>query len=360
VATSRRRDLEATRTRVRGCLATHLGVPDVEVSELAVPRAGYSNETMYFRASWHESGRRRTEDLVLRIEPTDHQLFVRPDAMSQARMMTALARHPGVPAPRIWFTEPDPAILGSPFFVMQKTPGRIPGDVPSWHATGWTRDLPPADRARLYDNGLAALVALHRIDWRDGFGFLADPGDPGDAGALDRYLADLVQWYEWCGPSRRYGAETLDEAMAHLLDRRPADPTEGVVWGDARVGNIIFSDDLAVAAVLDWESTTLGPPGIDLGWWLMFEEFLCEAQGLDRLEGVPGRQETIDRYRALGGPPVADVEYYELLACTVLTLINSRLADLLIASGRLPEHVASEYPLRVVGMARRRLDALLL
>ena len=71
------------------------------------------------------------------------------------------------------------------------------------------------------------------------------------------------------------------------------DPGEGVVWGDARVGNMCFADDLSVAALFDWEGATTGPPGIDLGWWLMFDRYLCEAQRSQRLDGIPGREQTI-------------------------------------------------------------------
>ncbi|HEY6623028.1 MAG TPA: hypothetical protein VIX85_04290, partial [Acidimicrobiales bacterium] len=103
---------------------------------------------------------------------------------------------------------------------------------------------------------------------------------------------------------------------------------------------------------------TLGPPGIDLGWWLMFEDFLCEAQGLDRLDGVPDRAGIIARYHELGGADVDDVDWYELVACVVMTLINSRLADLLVAGGQVPERVAATYPMRTVEMTRLRLAAL--
>jgi aminoglycoside phosphotransferase (APT) family kinase protein len=352
-----------TRVETRGALHLWLserlrqdGCRDVQFGELSQPDAGYSGRTFFVRASWRGvDGAAREHDLVFRIQSPDQQLFVAPDALRQARTMRGLAGCPGVPVPGIWFTEPDDGVLGAPFYVMERVPGRVPGDVPSWHAKGWTVDLRPLDRATLYDNALAALAALHRVDRRPALEFLAEPGS---GTALDRYLARLEQWYEWCGPSRRFGAETLDAAMTHVLDHRPADPAEGVVWGDARVGNMCFADDLSVAALFDWETATLGPPGIDLGWWLMFESYLCEAQGLKRLGGVPGREATIARYRQLGGAPVTDIDYYELLAGVVMTLISSRLADVLVENGRVPAEIAARYPLRAVGLARESLERL--
>jgi aminoglycoside phosphotransferase (APT) family kinase protein len=329
------------------------GCQDVRLAGLSQPDAGYSGKTIFAEATWTApDGGRRQAELVFRVQTSDQQLFVAPDALRQARVMSALAGLPGVPVPEIRFTETDPQVLGAPFYVMDRVRGRVPGDVPSWHRKGWTVDLSPADRARLHDNGLAALAALHRVDWRDGFGFLEPAGQ---GSALDRYLAQLERWYEWCAPSRRFGPDILAAGLRHVLDHRPSDPAEGVVWGDARVGNMCFADDLSVAALFDWEGATIGPPGIDLGWWLMFERYLCEAQGLRRLDGVPGRAETIARYQELGGAPVPDIDYYELLAAVVMTLITSRLADVLVETGRVTPDIAAVYPTRAVGLVAESL-----
>jgi aminoglycoside phosphotransferase (APT) family kinase protein len=332
------------------------GGGDVAIGELGSPDAGYSGKTLFAPATWTDAeGVHHAEELVVRIQQSDHQLFVAPDALRQARTMQALERTPGVPVPRILYTEPDVSVLGEPFYVMVRVRGRVPGDVPSWHARGWTVELSTEERARLHDNGLAALVALHRAPVTGELGFLAEPGQ---GTALERYLSRLERWYEWCGPSRRFDPETLAQGLRYLLDHAPDDRAEGVVWGDARPGNICFADDLSVAALFDWETATTGPPGIDLGWWLMFERFLCEAQGLTRLPGVPGREGTIARYVELGGAQVPQIDYYELLAAVVMTLISSRLADVLVQSGKAPERFASVFPLRAVGQVRESLDRL--
>jgi aminoglycoside phosphotransferase (APT) family kinase protein len=334
------------------------GCRDVRLGDLAQPDAGYSGRTIFATASWTSpDGGQCAHELVFRVQTADQQLFVAPDALRQALTMAGLAGQPGVPVPRIWFTEADPAVLGAPFYVMDRVRGRVPGDVPSWHRKGWAVDLSPAQRARLHDNGLAALVALHQVDWRPRLGFLATDG-PGSA--LDRYLLQLARWYDWCGPSRRFGPEVLAAGLRHVLEYRPDDPAEGVVWGDARVGNMCFADDLSVAALFDWETATTGPAGIDLGWWLMFERYLCEAQGLRRLDGVPGREETIARYRTLGGAAIPGIDYYELLAGVVMTLITSKLADVLVAGGRVTPDIAAIYPNRAVALVSEslaRLDA---
>jgi aminoglycoside phosphotransferase (APT) family kinase protein len=355
VAVAAKRNIDETKIAVGRWLAGRLGADGVDITDVSLPKAGYSNETIFLTARWSDESGPRVDRLVLRVEPTGHQLFVQPDVMLQAKMLTALRQHPGTPAPRVWFTEPDPSILGAPFFIMERTEGRIPGDVPSWHAKGWTAELSPVEARRLHDEGLKALVALHSIDWRDGFEFL----DRGRSGrSLAAYLEELGQIWAWAESSRQFDADVLETCYRYLIENPPDDPGEGIVWGDARMGNLMFDDDLHVVAMFDWETATIGPPGIDLGWWLMFDEFLSEAQGIPRLSGLGSRDEIVARYVELGGSPVPDIDYYELLACVVLSLVNSRLAVLLMQNQKVPEAIAAEYATRVIQMGARRLAIL--
>jgi aminoglycoside phosphotransferase (APT) family kinase protein len=349
------RDIERTRAEVGAWLAARLGVGRVDIGAVSFPKAGFSNETIFLTARWQDAGQTHTEELVLRIEPTSHQLFVKPDALFQAAMMTALGEHDGTPVPRIWFTEPDASILGAPFFLMERTSGRIPADVPSYHVKGWVTELAPSQVSRLYDSGIAVLAALHRIDWRDGFEFL----DQGRAGrAWPAYLEELGKWYSWAAPSRIFDAEVLDEAYRYIIGHAPHAAAEGIVWGDARVGNMMFSDEQQVVAMFDWETATLGPPEIDLGWWLMFEDFLASAQGVASLEGTPGRAEIISRYERASGRQVADIDYYQLLACVVMSLINSRLGRLLMENHGMSDERAGEWARRTIRMAGDLLDVI--
>src|SRR5437870_7756662 len=211
MASGRKRDLGVTRGALEDWFSARLDPKDVRVSELSIAKAAFSNQTVLGRLEWTDSGDQPHEiRFVVRIQPTDHQVYLKPDAMFQSRVMRELSRHPGVPVPTVLFDEPDPAILGSPFFVMKHVEGRIPADVPlGWHASGWTTKRTPDERGRLYDNGLTVLVALHAIDWHDGLAFL-DQAGPGTA--LDRYLAHVDRWYEWSEPSHRFGTDVIDAA----------------------------------------------------------------------------------------------------------------------------------------------------
>jgi aminoglycoside phosphotransferase (APT) family kinase protein len=331
---------------------------DFEISDFSAPDAGYSGKTVFLTASWTgPDGDRVRTDLVLRMQATDHQLFTTPDAPRQAEIMRRLGHTtPAVAVPEIVLVERDASVLGAPFYLMRRVAGRTPSDVPSWHKRGWTTELSAADRELLVDNAIQSLVTLHQIDDPEVLDHLR--GDPATGTtSLQRYLDNLLGWYEWARADLVVGAEVLEHAFEVITTRAPDTDREGVVWGDARVGNMSFADDMTVAALFDWETATTGPPEIDLGWWLMFERFLCEALGFTRLPGVPDDNETIRRYLQFGGTIDGDMAYYKLVAAFVLSLINNRLAVLLARDG-LDVAVAHSYPTTVVGLVEEYLAEL--
>jgi aminoglycoside phosphotransferase (APT) family kinase protein len=335
---------------------TPAGVSTFDISKFSAPPAGYSGRTLFFTATWTDAtGGQHAEDLVLRAQADDHQLFTVPDAPRQAEVVQRLGAQ-GIPVPDVVGIERDASILGSPFYLMRRVRGRTPSDVPSWHKRGWAVDLSPAERGLLCDNGLRALVDVHRVDDADTLRFLRGEGDPSRT-ALRRYLDKLEGWYEWCRADLAVGADTLAQALRVIVDSAPHTNTETVVWGDARVGNMCFGDDLSVVALFDWETAGTGPPDIDLGWWLMFERFLCESLGFTRLPGVPDDDETVGRYLDFGGSLTGDIAYYQLVAAFVLSLINNRLARLLVRDG-LDATTAQSYPRASVELVERYLAAL--
>ncbi|WP_431839514.1 phosphotransferase family protein [Gordonia hongkongensis] len=330
---------------------------DFEISDLSAPDAGYSGKTVFLTATWTDpAGNRRRADLVLRMQASDHQLFTTPDAPRQAEIMKRLGRTARVAVPEIVCIERDSSILGAPFYLMRRVRGRTPSDVPSWHKRGWTTELSTPERELLYDNAIESLVAVHQVDDPDVLDFLREASATGSTG-LARYLDNLRRWYEWALPDLAVGAETLARAFDAIMTGAPTTDREGVVWGDARVGNMCFADDMSVAALFDWETATTGPPEIDLGWWLMFEEFLCEALGFIRPAGILDSEATLRRYVELGGRVDGDIGYYKLLAAFVLSLINNRLAILLARDG-LDMEIARRYPTTVVGLVDRYLTEL--
>jgi len=327
-----RRDdaLASIHQRIDAWLQARPDISDPSILEIEVPASGRSNETVRCRIRWTDaSGHEVEPEVVVRVQPASDGLYPDTDITRQAAILTALAEA-GAPVPAVLWTEVSPSSEEPSFFVMTHVHGRVPQDVPSPHAAGWTTELSPDQRRRLHEAGLDALAQLHAIDPH------ALPGlaRPGRGSALERHLAWLARWHEWAARGRDLGL--LDDALHHLLHERPATDTTTVVWGDARPGNILYRDDCSVAALVDFEAAGFGPPEIDVGWWLMFEEFLTDAQQVAILEGFLDRDATIRHYEGASGRQLRDLEYYEIMAALSFAIIMLRFADREIDAGRLP------------------------
>jgi aminoglycoside phosphotransferase (APT) family kinase protein len=152
---------------------------------------------------------------------------------------------------------------------------------------------------------------------------------------LDQELSFYRGYFAWASEGARN--QVIESAFEWLESHRPAEVGPTVLsWGDARIGNMIFADDLSVAGVLDWEMAALGRPEQDLGWWLFMHRQHTEGFGLPHPEGFPTRTEVIARYEDLTGRSVCDLEYYEVLAALRGAVIMVRLARLMIDAGLLP------------------------
>lgn len=307
---------------------------DVTVTDVSVPGAGgLSNETVLFTANWRDADGEQTRGMVARVQPDGPGVFPDYDLAKEAAVITALANHSSVPVPQVYFFEDDPAVFGAPFLVMQRIDGRIPADDPPFTAAGWVLDLTPDQRRQMWHNSLDVLAQIHSVDWSAvGLDFLDTPENHS---GLDAGLAQWRRTFEWAAEGEPN--PTIEAALRWLDENRPADDEPKVLnWGDARVGNIIFSDGLAPAGVLDWEMLVLATREQELGWWLFLMRHHTEGVGLPLPEGIPDHAETIDYYQRITGHTVRNLDYYEVMAGTRLAILMVRAAHMMIGAGLLP------------------------
>lgn len=322
---------------IRGELTTWLAsrlptASEVTIDELDVPAAsGMSNLTVLFTASWTEAGTRTSNQYVARVAPEGPAVFPSYDLDKEAKVMNALAGA-GLPVPTVHWTETDPAVLGSPFMVMERAFGRVPADDPPFTATGWVLELDAEEQRRLCTNSLEAMAAVHNADWRGlGLDFLAPAGG-------DVFDADLAYWTEFFDWARAGEANpTVEAGFEWIAANRPNDVREPVLtWGDARIGNMMFGDDLAVNAILDWEMVRLGQPDSEVAWWLFILRHHTEGIGMPVPVGFPTREEVVAIYEKAAGRSVEHLDFYEVWAAVRLAIIMHRAGNLMIELGILP------------------------
>ncbi|OHV21349.1 hypothetical protein BBK14_26855 [Parafrankia soli] len=187
--------------------------------------------------------------------------------------------------------------------------GRVPVSFPVYNATGWLTEATSAQRRRLWESAVGQLAAIHRVPVDDVR--LVDRPQRGVDG-LDQQVTYWRQFAAWA-----LGDEVppiIRTLLDWLVDHRPSRTVPGLAWGDARIGNMMFGPDYEVVGVMDWEQASLADPLTDLGWWLFFGDIHSTDHGVPRLDGLGGREETIDAWRELTGRTVHDLHWYEVFA----------------------------------------------
>jgi aminoglycoside phosphotransferase (APT) family kinase protein len=315
-----RQDLGEIEAGLGPWLAARLGVERVALGEWSYPvGAGGSNETVLLEARWSDGDGAHVRELALRFEQVDYCLYLDTDLEQQCRVLDVLHDAELVRVPAVLGFEPDRGLLGRRFAVMERLRGRVPQSVPLYMIRGWLHDAAPPQRERLWHSAMRELARIHVVD--PGLvAFLAerDAGETGFDQQVDYWLRD----YEWACAGRELPAlqAIIDWLLAHRPSRRPT----GLSWGDARIGNMMFADDFTVAGVMDWEQVSLGGGVQDLAWWLMFDRIHSTVIGVERLEGLGGRDETIALWEDLTGLRADDLHFYEAFAALKVTLTYVR------------------------------------
>jgi aminoglycoside phosphotransferase (APT) family kinase protein len=315
------------------------------VSNLAYPAgAGYSNETILFRAHIADADTVSVEDLVLRVSPGPrNQLFLDVAIDAQALLQQTLRQHDLVRVPNIRWYEADPSWLGRPFFVMDRARGQVPVSTPVYNASGWLFDATPAQRRTMWESAMAELVRIHRVP-SDLVRFL--PGGTGPTPGFEQSVEYARRHYRWAIEGVAH--PIVDRLWGWLDTNLPPAPPQGLSWGDARIGNMMFSDEYRVVVVMDWEQASLGGPLLDLGWWLLRDA--TEGEQFARLEGLGSRQETIDLWEDGLGLGVGHLLWYEVFAAVRHATLVIRSTNML---GRLPKdegHDVNSYTRRAYAL----------
>lgn len=259
---------------------------------------GHSNLTYLLE----DRGGRRA---VIRRPPLGELLPKAHDMAREWALISALGPTP-VPVPEALGFCDDVAVTGARFYVMGHVNGR-----PLYSAADTERLVPPGLRTRLAHSFIDVLADLHAVD--------PDKVGLGALGKRDSYVGrQLSTWYKsWTASA---GPAQYDDPRAHSLQRLllahiPEQGPARVVHGDYGLHNCLVGADGAVAAVVDWEISTLGDPLADLAYALNpwpdpTDRVAHPPTAATSPPGFPARSELAARYAARTGRDLSHLDYY--------------------------------------------------
>jgi aminoglycoside phosphotransferase (APT) family kinase protein len=259
------------------------------------------------------------ESYVLRRPPVHKRDNSDETMRREARVLRAL-RDSTVPHPRFIAGCPDTETLGASFYLMQPIDGFTPTTgLPALHASD------PAIRHRMGLSMVDAIAALGAVDYEE-VG-LSDFGRPD--GYLERQVARWMRQLEGYSALDGYpGPEIpgVDEVATWLDDNRPATFVPGILHGDYHLANVMFErTGPELAAIVDWELSTIGDPLLDLGWmlatWPEPEGGGAGSIAVAPWDGFPTADELVARYRERSARGLEAIAWYEVLACYKLGII---------------------------------------
>jgi aminoglycoside phosphotransferase (APT) family kinase protein len=265
--------------------------------------------------------------LVLRRPPLGHVLPTAHDMGREYRVLSAL-HGTAVPVPRPLALCLDTEVIGAPFYLMEWVDGVV------FRTTEEARVLTPAQAGQICEEFAGMLATIHGLDvgavGLDGFG------------KPEGYMArQLARWQRQWDLSVTREMPGYAELVRRLAEGLPAGDGQGagraggsagtLVHGDFRIDNMLIrpEPEPEIAAVVDWEMSTLGDPLADLGLSLVYwiepgeEDLLSRGVGESVTTGAGflTRDQIAARYAELTGRDMSRLDYYMAFGCFKLAVV---------------------------------------
>lgn len=264
-----------------------------------------------------------TQNILLRFRRSDRYFILRRPPLHkrsnsdstmqrEARVLAALAGT-DVPHPGFIAGEPDTEVLGASFYLMEPVDGfNAAAALPEPH-----RSDPAMQREMGFAlvDGAATLATVDHVEVG-----LSDFGRPD--GYLERQVGrwrSQLDSYREISPDWQPDIPGLDDTASWLDANRPESSRPGIIHGDYHTANVMYRNEgPQLAAIVDWELTTIGDPLVDLGLIVAFRTPDDEANagpGADLVQAFPSVDELVDRYARRSGRDVSAAAWYGVLAC---------------------------------------------
>lgn len=237
-----------------------LAAAELEIVDLRRHAEGWSWQTYTMDVAWRsaETGEQLLRGYAVRVEPRDG-LLAPYDIDGQYRLHRAILDHSDVPMPALYWLEHDPAVLGMPFFVMERVRGVVPVQ---WRGNDPT--IFPSDEARR-EIGLQFVdieARIHAVDWRAA-GLDLPGGHVADPVASARFWVD--HWARYYEESVLVELPLMRYAIGWLRSNVACSGTLTLCHGDYRIGNFMLADGI-VNGIFDWELAHVSDPVEDIAY----------------------------------------------------------------------------------------------
>ncbi len=274
---------------------------------------GYSNLTYWLSVE--------NKEYVLRRPPVGTELRRGHDMGREYKVLSRL--YEVFPkAPRAHLFSDDPAVIGAPFYLMDKVEGII-----LRVKEAKKRNIPAHEFPVIAQSWLNTFVELHQVDYRS-VG-LEELGRP--QGYVERQVRI---WSEQYLKAATDEVPAVDKVMKWMMENQPQQYAFSLIHNDYKYDNIVFADDSwqQVRAVLDWEMCTIGDPlmdlGTSLGYWVTPDDSEIMKGGLPSptiFEGNPTRTELVEAYEKKTGRPVGHLVFYYVYGLFKIAVIAQQI-----------------------------------
>ena len=257
------------------------------------------------------------------------------NTLREWRILVAL-EDTAVPHPKPLLLCEDTDVIGAPFLIMELVDGFTPASSclsrsPRSRRCATTLGWPTSTAARISRWSTGAAVGSTGLGKPEGF--------------LER---QVPRWLAQFDRYRTRELPELDFLCQWLTDNTPPMSPAAIIHGDYSPFNVMVAPDppARLAAILDWDTGTIGDPLLDLGhllarWTEPGERPVLTLQAGDN-EGYPTRAEMAHRYAERTGRDLSALPYYEALALFKLAVI---------LEGRHAQECASGVPAGETSMA---------
>ncbi len=256
------------------------------------------------------------------------------ELLREIRLVRAL-KGTDVPHAELLAADESGELLGRPFYVMAEIDGWSPMD------DGWPAPFDTDVEAR---RGLAfqlieGAAKLGRVDWRaqglEGFG----RPEGFHQRQPDRWLSFLRSFQVRELPG-------LDDAADWLRANAPSHFQPGIMHGDYQYANVMYAHGAParLAALVDWEMTTIGDPLLDLGWALLgYDGEQPRGDFYLDVSGMPRRSELLAHYEAISGLSTENIDYYLVLANFKIGIVLEKTYAAAVTAGKANSEVVAAF-----------------